>query len=376
MSNRVSGTAARENSAKGVLLEWPKRRMDPDVRVYCAYNPSRESFLCSFVETVDVMPEKLHEHLGKLTPGSHKAVWLVPFRGIDANQVNAPIDLIFLDQNYCVLAMTQSFPNSHPGSCNWPVGSAIALPHGSIAASGTLAGDQVILCSPQKMKRRFSELQKSTEADREPETLSHNAYSVSHSISSQLRADVRISTWDDLLKQTRHGHSTIEPAVAATKLSDPHKMTEQQAWSKNWLFCLLAPHRKEKRKSPRESLPWVAGYFFTGGTPAPATICNISSLGMYVKTSERWSPGTMVQVALSDWRLPATDQVVTVNAMAVRSDDLGVGLRFVFPKPRRGKAADEEDVATTGITREQLREFLQKFKGKSRHFNWHQKIFD
>ena len=84
----------------------------------------------------------------------------------------------------------------------------------------------------------------------------------------------------------------------------------------------------------------------------------------------------MVQVALSDWRLPATDQVVTVNAMAVRSDDLGVGLRFVFPKPRRGKEADEEDVATTGITREQLREFLQKFKGKSRHFNWHQKIFD
>ena len=60
VSNRVSGTAARENSAKGVLLEWPKRRMDPDVRVYCAYNPSRESFLCSFVETVDVMPEKLH----------------------------------------------------------------------------------------------------------------------------------------------------------------------------------------------------------------------------------------------------------------------------------------------------------------------------
>jgi hypothetical protein len=369
VSKRVSRTAVRKHFAKGVLLEWPMRRTDPDVRVYCAYNPSRERFLCSFLETVDAMPENLREHLDKLTPGSHKAFWLVPFRGIAPSQANAPIDLIFLDQNHCVLAMAQSFPNSNPDSCNWPVSSAIALPPGSIAASGTLIGDQVVLCSPQKMKRRLSELQKPTGEEREPETLSHNSYSVSNPISSIRGPEVRICYWDDLLKRT------TEPAAPA-KMLDRYKLPEQEARSTNWLFCLLAPHRREKRKSPRESLPWVAGYFSIDGTPAPATICNISSLGMYVKTKERWSPETIIQVSLSDWRLPSSGRAMTINAIAVRSDDVGVGLRFVFPKPQRRKAAFEDGAATTEITREQLREFLQRFKRKSHPIIWHRRNFD
>ena len=366
LSDRVSGTAVCEDRPRGVLLEWPKRRIEPDVHVYCAYNPSRERFLCSFLETVDAMPENLGEHLDTLMPGSHKAFWLVPFRGIAANQVNAPIDLIFLDQNYRVLAMAQSFPNSNPGSCDSPAASAIALPPGSIAASGTRAGDQVVLCSPQKMERRLFELQKSAENEHVSEALSHNAFSASNPISSALRPEVRIWSWDDLLKQPRHDHPSTKASAAATTPPNKDHLLRQQAnsRSKNWLFCLLAPHRREKRKSPRQSLPWIAAYFFTGATPEPATIRNISSLGMYLITTERWYPGTIVRVTLSDWRLPSPDRCMTINAMVVRSDDHGVGLRFVFQKPRRKTLEDDAD--TTEISREQLRGFLQHFKGMSR----------
>lgn len=376
-SDRVTETATH-GERMGVVLEWPTQRIDTELRIYCAYNATRQKFLRTFIETADLRPQQLAEHLRALAPGYQKALWLVPFRGIGPSDAIAPIDLVFLDQNYCVLAMAEAFPTAQPGPCNWPVGSAIAMPAGSIAASGTLTGDQLILCSPQKMNQRLLELQSSLVDEREPESFSLAGCSITKPVSNTFKSEVHVSTWEDFLGQAKNNRVPVEnPPVTTPHLpveQDEKAVQEESNRSRNWFLCLLAPNRKEKRESARESLPWVAAYFFNGETPAPATIRNISSLGMFVNTKERWNLGTIIPVTLGDWRLPSPDRAMTVSAMVVRSDESGVGLRFVFPKQRR-RNARQEPSEVAEITREQLREFLHRFKGNGRPFISRQKIF-
>ena len=380
MSDRVMSTAIEGGAAESRILEWPKQQGNLEPQVYCAYNPVREKFLCSFIELAETASVKLRDELNALSEGTNRGLWLAPFRGIASNKLRSPIDLVFLDRNNCVLAIAKSFPDSQPSSSEWPASSAIALAAGSIASSGTLAGDQLILCSPQKMKRRIFDSRLELN-QRELEPFSYESSSALDSVPAPLGPMVLVTSWDQLPTLPRRGQATAEPesgkfspASTAESAAKPRN-GESSSNGKNWLFCLLAAQRKEKRKSARESLPWIAAYFYDEGTPAPATICNISSLGMYVNTSERWTPGTTIRVTLSDWRLPSLDRTVTLKAMAVRSDEKGVGLRFVFEKQRHDGASKADEGQPTDITRSELKEFLEQYKGVGRSHAGRKKMF-
>lgn len=342
MFRRVKGWAIDKSTAKDHPLELPKQQLDSTVRIYCAYNSSRQVFLCLSVETADVLPKDLKKALDTLTPDSKKALWLLPFRGITASQVKRPIDLVFLDQNYCVLSMVESFPASHPESLNWPVRSAIALPAGTISKSGTLTGDQLVVCSPEEMRRRFVDL----ELPEDDKT----------AISSHSLQDISLPN-----SIANDAHGTI--STPETGEPDVEDLTAKE---RDWLLCLISPYSQEERMTPRESLPWITAYFFTGGAPAPTEVRNISSLGMYVITTERWYPGTIIRVTLSDSRLPPSGRAITVNAMAVRTDEEGVGMRFVFPKPSKRKTTHPDHRVLVEITRAEVREFLQDLKKSQR----------
>ena len=124
---------------------------------------------------------------------------------------------------------------------------------------------------------------------------------------------------------------------------------------------MLTRRRRDKRKASRESLPWIAAYFFNGSLPAPVSVGNISSNGMFIKTTERWYLGTIVHVTLSDWRAPSLEKTVRVNAMAVRWAEDGVGLRFIFPE---GPAAEDDQLLD--VTPQQIKDFLKHFKSGTR----------
>jgi hypothetical protein len=90
---------------------------------------------------------------------------------------------------------------------------------------------------------------------------------------------------------------------------------------------------------------------------------------MFLYTSERWYLGTIIRVTLSDKRLPSAERSIAVNAMAVRWDEDGVGLCFLFQesKSRKRKAgrdapSPEEDGPLVNVTRNQLKEFLERLK--------------
>jgi hypothetical protein len=449
------------NSAfRNPMVELRARHIANEPHFCCAYNQTREQVLCSHVDLADISPENLREKLALLTPGSGKALWLSPFRGIAQSNVDSPIDLLFLDCSNCVMAMAESFPIAQPTTCNWPAGTALALPVQSIASSGTLPGDQLVLCSPEEMESRFAILRGfGTDAGKvtgneETQDLPINPHNVAHHPPPIRNEAVQLTNGEEILEkhappsteqlgwitdffqycsqnglpldfdstdgetvQLTNGEETLEkhaPPVPAPAQDPPFNLhnvahhpppihnkavqltTEEEilenhappspapavpeqsparteaaensapangrASSKwNWLHWLLSPENPDKRMFPRENLPWVAAYFFNGGPPAPASVRNISLSGMFVVTTERWYLGTIIRFTLADWRAQPPDRYVTINAEAVRWGDDGVGLRFLYQKPRRGEH-NRTDPSFSSVTPRQLYEFIQCLK--------------
>ena len=365
------------NSAfRNPRVEWPAGHVANEPHLYCAYNLTREEILSSHVYLADLLPENLREKLALLTPGSGKALWLAPFRGITESHVDSPIDLLFLDCNNRVLAMAESFPVAQPTTCNWPAGTALALPVQSIALSGTLPGDRMVLCSPEEMERRFVNLRGfgtgagMVAGNQETHKLPSNPHSVAHRPPLIRDKAVQLTTEEEILE--KHARPSAPPPVSertpartgAEETSAP--LNGRANSTMNWLRWLLTPvppdkEPLDKRKFPREILPSIAAYFFNGGPPSPSSVRDISMSGMFVVTTERWYLGTIIRFTLTDGRVQPPDRYVTINAEAVRWGDDGVGLRFLFQKPRRGEH-NRTVPLFVGVTPRKLHEFLQCFK--------------
>lgn len=89
----------------------------------------------------------------------------------------------------------------------------------------------------------------------------------------------------------------------------------------------------DRRRAARKSAPDLAAYHWNGAQPHLADVRDISATGMYLLTHETWVPGEMISLTLQR-RGPLEgdiDRRVNVQARAVRRDEAGVGLSFVFP---------------------------------------------
>jgi len=146
-----------------------------------------------------------------------------------------------------------------------------------------------------------------------------------------------------------HETGTIEPAQNHSK---PRK---------SWLQRLLFPGPTESRKAPREALPGPAAYFFTGGVPVAHDIREISLTGMYVVTTERWYPGTVVRMTLTDRRKPTVDRSIILNATVVRWGYDGVGVAFVLHDDNNRHPKLAFGVADS-VDRMQIDRFIQRLR--------------
>ena len=108
------------------------------------------------------------------------------------------------------------------------------------------------------------------------------------------------------------------------------------------ILCWLYPHlkldqvkqrRAEERRAPRLPMPGLVAYFFTGGSPRPHPIKDISVTGFYMQTEERWLPGTVIRVTLQMVNAHGEDgrDSVTVLSRVVRWGPDGGGFEFVLP---------------------------------------------
>jgi hypothetical protein len=84
---------------------------------------------------------------------------------------------------------------------------------------------------------------------------------------------------------------------------------------------------------------------------------------MYIVTNERWYPGTVVRVTLTDRDHPTDDRTITVNAKAVRRGSDGVGLEFVLEKEdQQGSEITQISERTLGANHVRVEAFLEKLK--------------
>jgi hypothetical protein len=103
-----------------------------------------------------------------------------------------------------------------------------------------------------------------------------------------------------------------------------------------WLFPDLVIREvtkpQDRRRADRQSLSGLIAYYFTGGSPEPHKIGNISVTGFYLHTDERWMPGTIVRMTLQRAGSKGDDpsDTITVNSKIVRWGSDGEGFEFIL----------------------------------------------
>jgi hypothetical protein len=105
-----------------------------------------------------------------------------------------------------------------------------------------------------------------------------------------------------------------------------------------WLFPELhlervEKYRREERRALRLPLPGLVAYFFTGGSPRPHEVKDISVTGFYMHTNERWLPGTIIRITLQIMGSTGENprDTITVHSRVVRWGMDGEGFEFVMP---------------------------------------------
>jgi hypothetical protein len=340
---------------------------------HCAYNQSRGRFLSAEVDAADFTTASLDCLLPALAADSGAGLWVVPFRAISPTSVRVPVDLIYLDLNCKVIETVASFPLARVPASSASSASVLVLPADTISSTETRRGDQLILCEPDEMKRRLQKLASSApEIKPEPSSAAAREESARAVVGRVLQWEDRVKPKNPAEKPQPEIAPVEEPASqeAAIELAAPVSQAQETPSAleapqkpaqpaRSWLQRLLSPEPPQPRKAQRESLDGLSAYFFTGGTPVAHQVRDISLTGMYVFTSERWYPGTMVRMTLTDRHEPSLERSITLHATVMRSGDDGVGLKFVLQNPKdRRRGADGMDVR-------QVEEFLQKLRSSN-----------
>jgi hypothetical protein len=317
-------------------------------RTHCAYNQTRECFLGLEVTAADLSYAGIVELMATMTLRSGEGLWIVPFRGIPATGLPAPLDLIYLDEDCRVIDLVESFPTFRVSSSSPRASSVLVLPVHSIYSSQTQAGDQLVLCIAEEMEQRL---------ERITNLRGEAAATVQSAV--LLREKPLWSGGPGLLEveQKAKEEPTLSRRTHEMSLVQPGETPPRPP--RTWLERWWSP---DPRKAPREVLPGLAAYYWNGAAPEAHGIRDISSSGLYVVTEERWYPGTLVLMTLqrTDCGEEIEERSIAVQSRAVRWGNDGVGLKFVLPDEKDLKRG--HNTLTDGADKRALDRFLQKLK--------------
>lgn len=370
----------RENVArKPVPAESPAAK----AQAYCVYNQTRERFVASRVETADASASDPETALRGLQMAAGTGLWIFPCPEISPTSIRFPLDLVYLSNDCVVLEVVASFPLASPTTPSAKAGSVLALPESTVAQGEIHAGDQLIISAPEEMKRHL-QMMKEAKAEGQGtassflETFARPAAAEQTNPAAEEPLEDAAAPAQLWASGTAFEKAEIAGAkVPATEDASPPPQIEPQpcsaqietqpwkkpAKSRNWFARLLEPEPVDPRIASRESLPGLIAYFFTGGTPVGHAVRDISATGMYVVTDERWYPGTVVRITLTDRHNPVVERSITVNARAVRCGRDGVGVEFVLDgeSGQSGSLTKAMDWAN-GMDPAQIGEFLRIYK--------------
>src|SRR5208283_4114474 len=285
---------------------------------YCVYNQTRESFLSLGVTVADAATVHVRELVDRVSIKPDSGLWMIPYRGVLPAHGHSPIDLVYLDSNYRVIQEIESFLASNAEPLKDEAASALVLPAHTIYSSQTQPGDQMVICVADEMERRL-------------ERLSGSIASLSNSqgvVASKEKQSDNGGSAPAPLQMRANGKITSQGKEKMDNLgSKIGKRGSLLSWIQNWLSS-------DRRRAPRQPMPGLVAYYWTGSTPRAYQIADISISGFYVLTEERWFPGTMVLMTLqrTDSAGKNLDDSIAVQSRVVRWGSDGLGLAFVLSK--------------------------------------------
>jgi len=312
--------------------------------LHCAYNQTRECFLALEVMTAELSYLDVGEILVKRPFRCGEGIWLNPFHGIPATDLFAPLDLVYLDSQSCVIEVVESFPTFVSTSLTSGASSVLVLPAHSIYSSQTQPGDQLILCVAEEMEMRLERLAAGSE---DPGVLQGAVLLREQPLWSGGPGIVELESHAISLsgKQAEaHEISLIEPGIRSVRPPQ------------NWLQRWWSP---DPRRAPRERAPGLAAYYWNGAAPKAHSVKDISSTGLYVVTEERWYPGTLILMTLQKTNVgeEIAERSISVLSRAVRWGNDGVGLQFVLSD--EGNHGKGRGAQMDGADKKELERFLR-----------------
>jgi hypothetical protein len=329
-----------------------------ELRRLCAYNQSRECFLGLEVASANLASAELKNLLRKLALKSGEGLWMTPFRGIPETDMLAPLDLIYLDEDCRVIEVVESYPTFRVSPSSPRAATVLALPIHSIYSSQTQSGDQLVLCVAEEMEGR----------------LEH--FSSSSGVATGVQSAVLLRgkpLWSGGpgVVELEDRSAIVSSGKVRTKIEQPYEMDliepgmKYVKQPKNWLKRWWSPDPRsapDLREAPRETLPGLAAYYWTGAAPKAHNIKDISSTGLYVVTEERWYPGTLILMTLQTGvdGQESFEHSISVHSRAVRWGNDGVGLQFI---PQDAPAAHSGlNPLVNGANRRELEQFLERLR--------------
>jgi PilZ domain len=158
----------------------------------------------------------------------------------------------------------------------------------------------------------------------------------------------RVNAAAAALSRLRRADLVTEPVAAATPQTPiAQQPSEEEEYEKKlrrkrdklslstrlhrWLGGEAPKLDGNRRRAERRIMPGLVAFYWSGGTPRPHEIVNISKTGFYLKTTEFWAVETLVRMTLQRQRSETNrkGESVSVLARVVRIDADGVGHEFV-----------------------------------------------
>ena len=317
--------------AAGTLDQNPVARYSPraggfmESQKLCAYNQTRECFLGLEVTAADLSYSNVKTWMATLSFKSGEGLWMVPFRGMPESGMHIPFDLIYLDEDCRVVDLVESFPTFRASSSSPTPASVLVLPTHSVYSSQTQFGDQLVICAAEEMERRLERFSAGSGVAAVRSAALLRQAPLWSGGPGLLQLENR-SNGRGLDSQQMHEMDLIQPGMKEVK--------PPRSWLDRW----WSP---DPRKAPREPAFGLAAYYWTGSTPEPHDIKDISSTGLYLVTEERWYPGTLILMTLAlKGGEECAERSIAVHSRAVRWGADGVGLQFVLANAqnkRRGR---------------------------------------
>lgn len=118
----------------------------------CVYNQTRQSFLSLSVRTADTTFSRLRGLIGKGRLKGGEGLWVKPSQGVHTIGLLFPIDVIYLDADNRVLLTVENLATFRIAPVKSRCRSVLQLAARTVHASGTLSGDQLLICSPEDIE--------------------------------------------------------------------------------------------------------------------------------------------------------------------------------------------------------------------------------